>query len=114
MYIISILVVRQKKRQKTMNKDLILREKLAIQRTHLANQTTFLAFLRTAMYFFVAGLSIDSFFSFKQTPLVMWFFFAVALVLILFGILNFLKNRTIVQQSEGHIGDYKDEYLKQH
>jgi putative membrane protein len=49
-----------------MNKDLILRERLAIQRTHLANQTTFLAFLRTAMYFFVAGLSIDSFFSFRR------------------------------------------------
>jgi len=45
-----------------MNKDLILREKLALQRTHLANQTALLAFVRTAMYFFVAGLSIDSFF----------------------------------------------------
>lgn len=95
-----------------MNKDLILREKLAIQRTHLANQTTFLAFLRTAMYFFVAGLSIDSFFSFEETHLVMWFLFIIALILILFGIVNFLKNRKIVQESEGHIGDYKEEYIK--
>lgn len=96
-----------------MNKDLILREKLAIQRTHLANQTTFLAFLRTAMYFFVAGLSIESFFSFEETNLVMWFFFIIALLLILFGMVNFLKNRKIVQKSEGHIGDYKEEYIKQ-
>lgn len=95
-----------------MNKDLILREKLAIQRTHLANQTTFLAFLRTAMYFFVAGISIDSFFSFNETDIVKWLFFMIALLLILFGILNFLKNRKIVQKSETHIGDYKADYLK--
>jgi uncharacterized membrane protein YidH (DUF202 family) len=43
--------------KETVNKDLILRERLALQRTILANQTTVLAFFRTAMYFFVAGLS---------------------------------------------------------
>lgn len=43
-----------------MNKDLILREKLALQRTVLANQTTLLAFLRTSMYFLVAGISINN------------------------------------------------------
>lgn len=96
-----------------MNKDLILREKLAIQRTHLANQTTFLAFLRTAMYFFVAGISIDNFFSFNETDIVKWLFFMIALLLILFGILNFFKNRKVVQESEAHIGDYKADYLKE-
>jgi putative membrane protein len=39
--------------QKSINKDLILRERLALQRTVLANQSTFLAFLRTAMYFYL-------------------------------------------------------------
>ena len=43
-----------------MNKDLILREKLALERTVLANQSTFLAFLRTSMYFLVAGVSINN------------------------------------------------------
>jgi putative membrane protein len=42
------------------NKDLILREKLALQRTVMANQTTLLSFLRTAMYFLVAGISTGS------------------------------------------------------
>lgn len=96
-----------------MNKDLILREKLAIQRTHLANQTTFLAFLRTAMYFFVAGLSIDNFFSFHQTHAVMLMFFIVAIILILYGAFNFIKNRQRVMQSEKHIGEYQAEYLGQ-
>ena len=43
-----------------MNKDLILREKLALQRTILANQSTFLSFLRTSMYFLMAGLSLTN------------------------------------------------------
>ena len=42
------------------NKDLILRERLALQRTVLANQSTFLSFLRTAMYFLIAGLSLKN------------------------------------------------------
>lgn len=94
-----------------MNKDLILRERLAIQRTHLANQTTFLSFLRTAMYFFVAGLSIESFFRFEETHLVMLLFFFVAIVLVLYGLFNFVKNRRQIQYSERHVGDYKAEYL---
>lgn len=93
-----------------MNKDLILREKLAIQRTHLANQTTLLAILRTAMYFFVAGLSIDSFFSFSQTHLVMWGFFGISIALLAFGTVNFIKNHKLITLSQKHIGDYKMEY----
>ena len=95
-----------------MNKDLILRERLAIQRTHLANQTTFLAFLRTAMYFFVAGLSIASFFQFEETDLVMWLFFITAIVLFVYGVINFMKNRKQILYSEQHVGDYKTEYLR--
>ena len=53
-----------------MNKDLILREKLALQRTVLANQSTFLAFLRTAMYFLVAGLTINNLLDLVVTKLV--------------------------------------------
>ena len=44
----------------SINKDLILREKLALQRTVLANQTTLLAFLRSSMYFLIAGLSVKN------------------------------------------------------
>jgi putative membrane protein len=40
---------------KAINKDLILRERLALQRTILANQSTFLSFLRTSLYFLIAG-----------------------------------------------------------
>lgn len=44
--------------EKKINKDLILRERLTLQRTILANQSAFLSFLRTSLYFLIAGLSI--------------------------------------------------------
>ena len=53
--------------KKAVNKDLILRERLALQRTILANQTTVLAFIRTAMYFFVAGLSTRNLLKIKNS-----------------------------------------------
>ena len=43
------------------NKDLILREKLAIERTAMAIDTTLLSFIRTSLYFAVAGLTVNSF-----------------------------------------------------
>jgi hypothetical protein len=56
-YLVIVAVATNKVKQtlvirKTVNKDLILRERLALQRTILANQTTVLAFFVTAMYFF--------------------------------------------------------------
>ncbi len=98
------------KTEKRMNKDLILREKLAIQRTHLANQTTLLSYLRTALYFFVAGLSIEQFFNMQHSA-VSVFFFGFAIVIAFYGIFNFIKQRKAIDLSKKNIGDYKLEYL---
>jgi putative membrane protein len=43
---------------KTLNKDLILREEMALERTKMAQYRTFLSFLRSALYFPVAGVSM--------------------------------------------------------
>ena len=96
-----------------MNKDLILREQLAIQRTVLANQSTFLSFLRTSMYFLMAGLTIQNIFSERK-----YFFFEIllfiisALVLVV-GIYNYFKNKALIEASEINVGEYKMNYLKQ-
>ena len=42
------------------NKDLILRERLALERTIMTNNTTLLAFIRTSLYFAVAGLTLNN------------------------------------------------------
>ncbi len=97
----------------TVNKDLILREKLALQRTHLANQTTFLAYLRTSMYFLVAGLSLENLLQIGKSLEFQILFYGISSSLFLFGIYNYFHQRRKIKQSEIHIGDYKSEYLKQ-
>jgi putative membrane protein len=63
--------------ERQINKDLILRERLALQRTILANQSTFLAFLRTSMYFFIAGLSLESLLNMTNSIAIEIYFFGI-------------------------------------
>ena len=94
-----------------MDKDLILRERLAVQRTILAKQTTFLAFLRTSMYFLVAGVSINSLIDIREGLFIEIAFIVVSALLLFIGILNFYIHKRKIKESEKHIGDYKIEFL---
>jgi len=96
-----------------MNKDLILREKLALERTILANQSTFLSFLRTSMYFLVAGVSINNLTDVKSGKTIELVFILISVVLLAFGTVNFFRQKKKITQSKKHIGDYKLEYLKE-
>lgn len=93
-----------------MNKDLILREKLALQRTVLANQTTYLAFIRTSMYFLVAGISINNLTSIRYGEWIEIVFILIAIVLLTIGTLNYKVQKNKIKQSEKHIGNYIEEY----
>ena len=99
--------------EKSINKDLILRERLALQRTILANQSTFLAFLRTSMYFFIAGLSLESLLKVEHNFIIEMFFFISSILLFLIGVFNYLKHKKMILDNERHIGDYKMEYYEQ-
>ena len=79
--------------EKQINKDLILRELLALQRTILANQSTFLAFLRTSMYFFVAGLSLESLLKIDNGFIIEWFLFISSFVIFCIGVFNYFKHK---------------------
>lgn len=96
-----------------MNKDLILREKLALERTILANQSTFLAFLRTSMYFLVAGVSINNLTDVKSGKTIELIFILISVALLVFGIINFFRQKRKIIKSKKHIGDYKIEYLEE-
>lgn len=96
-----------------MNKDLILRERLAIQRTIMANQSTFLAFLRTAMYFAVAGISIDQLLKLPGGPVIEHLFLAISAAVLVVGIVNYVVQNKKIKASEKHIGDYQLDYEKQ-
>jgi putative membrane protein len=97
--------------EQQINKDLILREKLALQRTVLANQTTLLSFLRTSLYFLVAGLSLQNLLLLKNGLVFQLTFFVISLGTFVFGLINYFRHRRIIRDSERHIGDYKADYL---
>lgn len=98
--------------EKSLNKDLILRERLALQRTILANQSTFLAFLRTSMYFFIAGLSLESLLKIEHNFIIEMFFFISSFVIFCIGVFNYFKHKKMILDNEKHIGDYKMEYYE--
>lgn len=98
--------------QKPINKDLILREKLALQRTVLANQSTFLAFLRTAMYFLIAGLSLKNVLKIENSITIEIVLFAVSGIIFLIGIINYFRHKKSILENKKHIGDYQLEYYE--
>jgi len=97
---------------KTINKDLILREKLALQRTTLANQSTFLSFLRTSMYFLVAGLSVRNLLQVENSLIIEIAFFIISFLIFVFGIYNFIKHKKSIIDNAKHIGAYQMEYYQ--
>lgn len=100
------------KKDKAINKDLILRERLALQRTVLANQSTFLAFLRTAMYFLIAALSLKNLLKIENSFVIETVFFIISFVIFVLGITNYFKHKKSISENKKHIGDYQLEYYK--
>lgn len=93
-----------------MNKDLILRERLAIQRTIMANQSTFLSFLRTSMYFAVAGVSLDQLVKLPGGHIIEYIFLVISAVVLAVGVINYVIQKRKITESERHIGNYKLDY----
>jgi len=93
-----------------MNKDLILRERLAIQRTIMANQSTFLSFLRTSMYFAVAGVYLDQLLKLPGGDLFEYIFFVISAAVLVVGVVNYFIQKRKIAESMKHIGDYKFDY----
>jgi putative membrane protein len=94
-----------------MNKDLILREFLAIERTKLANQTTFLAYIRTGLYFIVAGTTLGAvvdttFWTYMAIPMT-----SVGLIIILVGIFSYRVNNRRIVKSAANVGNIKADFL---
>jgi putative membrane protein len=103
-------LVKPNKVVETLKKDLILREQLALQRTILANQSTFLAFLRTAMYFSIVALSARNLLQIENSLLVEIIFFVISGFILLFGIINFFRHKRMIKDNRKHIGDYQLQY----
>jgi len=69
--------------------ELILRDRLAAERTVLANERTLLAYVRTALGTFVAGVSFLQFFTSAIVQALGWAFTAASLAMLIFGIVRY-------------------------
>lgn len=95
-----------------MNKDLVLREYLAIERTKLANERTLLTYIRTALYFLVAGSTLGhlidtAFWRVMGFPVI-----AVGALIAGFGIVRFIRVRNEIEASRKHVGNASVEFIQ--
>ena len=96
-----------------MNKDLVLREYLAIERTQLANETTLLAYIRTGLYFLVAGSTLGQFFDtafwkIAGTPLII-----IGLLIMAAGAIRYRTVRRAITRSKHNIGNATDSFIRE-
>ncbi len=99
-----------KETQNHINKDLILRERLAIERTDMAIDRTFLSFLRTTLYFVVAGMTVNSLLKASYGRWVEIVFWIIAGLVLIIGLVNFFRQKKKLKNNKIHIGNYKLEW----
>jgi putative membrane protein len=98
------------KLENTINKDLLPRENLALLRTILANQTTFLSFLRTSMYFLVGGLSIKNLLQVEGSIYYEVLLYLISSGILIFGTVKYFRHKRKIEESIIQVGNYRLEY----
>lgn len=78
----------------------MLTECLAAERTVLANERTFLSFLRTALTLFVAGVTFIRFFGYLELEILGWIFIPVSIIILILGALRYKKTRQSIIELE--------------
>jgi putative membrane protein len=86
-----------------------LRDELAVRRTILANQRTFLTFLNVALAFFVAGVTLIRFFAGTWIFFAGWAFLPLGAVFLIAGCVNYtFQKKKIENSGSGSQGDTFD------
>lgn len=87
----------------------ITHDRDAVFRLHLANQRTFLAYLRTALTFFVGGVSFIKFFDEVLIEILGWAFVPLGIVTTIIGVYRYNRIRVrLAQIRENLYGGMKD------
>jgi putative membrane protein len=79
---------------------LILRDRLAENRTVLANERTLLAYVRTSLAIFAAGLSFIHFFHYVVIVAVGWVLLPIGAYTLLSGFVSFRKMKRVMSEEE--------------
>lgn len=96
--------------EKPLNKELILREKLAIERTDMAIDRTVLSFIRTSLYFAIAGMTVNSLLKLSYGWWLEIIFWIIGVAILTVGVINYSRQKRKLKESKRHIGDYKLEW----
>jgi putative membrane protein len=95
---------------KKINKDLILREQLALERTIMANDRTFHSFIRTGLYFSIAGITLNQLLHLRYGILLEAVFWILAALIIIAGTVKYIRQKEKFEQSRKQIGNYQLEW----
>lgn len=91
------------------HKSLILRDYLAIDRTILANETSYMSYIRTSLTLIAAGATLIKFFNSDYSQALGWTFVAIGGWLAFHGYRRYNKVDTIMHQVKG---DYINAHLE--
>jgi len=81
---------------------MILRDHLAADRTTLSNQNTFLAYVRTALTLFVAGVTFVRFFEMTLVEIIGWIFIPIGIATFFVGLYRYNRTRIILNRLQRH------------
>jgi putative membrane protein len=81
--------------------ELILRDRLAAQRTVLANERTLLAYARTALTLLIGGVSLIEFFGRVVAQAIGWLLLPVAGLVMVVGVLRYRRTRDSLRRIGG-------------
>jgi inner membrane protein YidH len=89
--------------------EMILRDHLAVDRTIMANETSFLAYIRTALTLAVAGVTLLKLFGDVYTSIIGWVFLGLSALLFINGAIRYEEMDGVLQQMSQQ-QDIADEY----
>jgi len=78
---------------------LTLSDKLAIARTALANERTFMAYSRTALAFLISGVSLIRFFNYLATTIIGWTLLPIGAAVVIFGFKRFKMRQREIKEA---------------
>jgi putative membrane protein len=78
--------------------EMSLRDHLATDRTFLSNQNTFLAYIRTALTLFVAGVTFIRFFDQQLVEIIGWTFIPVGVATFFVGLFRYNRLRQLLKR----------------
>ncbi|MEC4685061.1 MAG: DUF202 domain-containing protein [Nitrospirota bacterium] len=85
---------------KNSREHLFLRDHLAAQRTTLANERTFLSYVRTALTLLVAGVSFIKFFGSVVIQVLGWILIPLGLFTLVKGVISFRRMARRIEEEE--------------